>query len=69
MATLGEWMKMLHANRGKQIPLTILRNHKQQNLTLETAPKNHSRLVPGAFSFLYRHTPGANLDWINFQLR
>lgn len=45
MATLGEWMKMLHANRGRSIPLTVVRNHKEQTLTLETGNgKNHSQL-------------------------
>lgn len=46
MATLGAWMKMLHANRGRAIPLIIMRDHKQQNLTIQTGNnKNHSQLA------------------------
>lgn len=45
MPTLGAWMKMLHANRGRAIPLVIIREHKQQTLTLQTGNgKNHSQL-------------------------
>lgn len=46
MATLGEWMKMLHANRGKQVQLTLVRNHKEETVTLEAAKgKNHGELI------------------------
>jgi serine protease Do len=46
MATLGEWMKMLHANRGKQIQLTLMRNHKEETVTLEASKsKNHGETV------------------------
>jgi serine protease Do len=45
MATLGEWMKMLHANRGKQVQLTLVRNHKEETVTLEAAKgKNHGEI-------------------------
>jgi len=49
MATLNEWTKMLHANRGKQVQLTLVRNHKEQTVTLEPGNgKNHSELIqPG----------------------
>ncbi|MGB7188667.1 MAG: PDZ domain-containing protein [Acidobacteriaceae bacterium] len=51
MATLGEWMKMIHANRGKQIPITLIRNRKQQTFTLQTTTgRHHSQLlVPHSF--------------------
>lgn len=54
MATLGEWMKMLHANRGKQVQITLIRNRKEQTITLEAATgKNHSELiVPDSLSLL-----------------
>ncbi len=46
MATLGEWMKMLHANRGKLIQLTLIRNRKEQTTTLQAGgKKSHSELV------------------------
>jgi membrane-associated protease RseP (regulator of RpoE activity) len=54
MATLNEWMKMLHANRGKQVQVTLVRNHKEQTVTLEAgSAKNHGELiVPESFQFL-----------------
>jgi serine protease Do len=46
MATLNEWMKMLHANRGKQVQLTLVRNHKEETVTLEARKgKNHGELI------------------------
>jgi serine protease Do len=46
MATLSEWTKMVHANRGKQVQLTLVRNHKEQTVTLEPGNgKTHSELV------------------------
>ena len=46
MATLNEWMKMLHANRGKQVQITLIRNRKEQTVTLEAqANKNHGELI------------------------
>lgn len=69
MATLGAWMKMLHANRGKQIPLTVIRNRKEQSITLQTAArKNHSWLHPSGFSIFDSH-PGPRIGWIDYQTR
>jgi serine protease Do len=69
MATLGGWMKMLHANRGKQIPLTVIRNRKDQNLTLQTgARKSHSWLQPGGLS-IFDTRPGPGVGWIDYQLQ
>lgn len=46
MATLNEWMKMLHANKGKQVQLTLVRNRKEQTVTLDAANgKSHSELI------------------------
>lgn len=46
MATLNEWMKMLHTNRGKQVQLTLVRNKKEETLTLvDESGKNHGALV------------------------
>ena len=49
MATLNTWIKTLHANRGKQMQVTIVRNHKEQTLSLTTSdPKHKGELVwPG----------------------
>lgn len=57
MPTLGAWMKMLHANRGRAIPLVIIRDHKQQTLTLQTENgKNHSQLLLPAEPLLFIST-------------
>jgi predicted metalloprotease with PDZ domain len=46
MATLGEWMKMLHSNRGKQVQITLIRNRIQQTVTLDDAHgKNRGELA------------------------
>lgn len=46
MATLNEWMKMLHANRGKPVEVTLMRNHKEETVTLEAAAgKSHGELI------------------------
>jgi S1-C subfamily serine protease len=70
MATLDEWMKMLHASRGKAIPLTLIRNRKEQTLVLQTETrKKHSQLmVPGNLPLL---DSGINTDvgtsWISYR--
>lgn len=70
MATLAEWMKMLHANRGKQIPLTVIRNRHEETLTLQTrARKNHSWFRPDRLSIRPSGYPGAQFAWIDFQTR
>lgn len=54
MPTLGTWMKMLHANRGRAIPLVIIRDHKSQTLTLQTGNgKSHSQLLLPADPLLF----------------
>src|SRR5271156_3260380 len=46
MATLNTWLKTLHANRGKQMQITIVRNHKEQTLSLTAGdPKHKGELV------------------------
>jgi serine protease Do len=49
MPTLNTWFKTLHANRGKQMQVTIVRNHKEQTLSLQAGdPKHKGELVwPG----------------------
>jgi serine protease Do len=49
MATLGEWMKMLHANRGKQVQLTLVRNHKEETVTLEAGKSRGEIVMPNSF--------------------
>jgi serine protease Do len=36
MKTPNDWNKSLHSNQGKSVPLTVLRDHKEQILTLQT---------------------------------
>lgn len=46
IATLNEWTKMLHANRGKQVQITLIRNRKEQTTMLQAgAKRNHSDLA------------------------
>lgn len=67
MATLGEWMKMLHANRGKDIPLELIRDRKQQTLTLKTGTnKHHSLLAPSRLPLL-ESGPEAGVGWISYR--
>ncbi|MGH9587283.1 MAG: PDZ domain-containing protein [Acidobacteriaceae bacterium] len=73
MATLGEWMKMLHANRGKNIPINLIRNRQQQTVTLQTAAnhKRHSLLAPDRLPLLDSspgyNSPGAGTAWISYR--
>lgn len=46
MATLNDWAKMLHANRGKIVQITLMRNRKEQTTMLQAGEKkNHSELI------------------------
>lgn len=66
MATLGEWMKMLHANRGKAIPLDVIRNRTQQTVTLQTGNgRHHSLLMPSQLPLFYSNS-GPGTDWISY---
>ena len=45
MATLNEWAKTIHANRGKQVQVTIFRNRREQTLTMQAGePKRKGEL-------------------------
>lgn len=70
MATLGAWMKMIHANRGKQIPITLIRNRKEQTLTLQTAARRHhgQLMLPGALPFP-NQSPNTSVAWISYHPR
>lgn len=40
MASRADWLKSLHNNRGKQVQLTVMRNKKEQTLSMQAgAPK------------------------------
>ena len=39
--TLNSWAKTIHANRGKQVQVTIVRNHKEQTLNLQAGDARH----------------------------
>jgi predicted metalloprotease with PDZ domain len=41
MATLSDWAKTIHANRGKQVQVTIFRNHKEETLSMQTGEGKH----------------------------
>jgi predicted metalloprotease with PDZ domain len=44
IATLGDWERALHSNQGKPAQVTILRDKKQQTLTLQVDSKRHGML-------------------------
>jgi serine protease Do len=41
MATLSDWAKTIHANRGKQVQVTIFRNHKEETLSMQAGDARH----------------------------
>jgi serine protease Do len=45
IATLADWERALHANQGKPVQLTILREKKQQTLTLQVDSKHNRSAV------------------------
>jgi serine protease Do len=42
IATVADWDRALRSNQGKPVQVTILRDKKQQNLTLQVDSKHHS---------------------------
>jgi S1-C subfamily serine protease len=44
IATLSDWERALHSNQGKPVQVTILRDRKQQTLTLQVDSKRHGLL-------------------------
>jgi len=48
ISTSSDWERALHANQGKPVQVTVLRDRKQQTLTLQVDSKRHSAVEPGA---------------------
>ncbi len=44
IATVADWDRALRSNQGKPVQVTILRDKKQQNLTLQVDSKHHSEV-------------------------
>ncbi len=44
IATMADWERALHSNQGKPVQVTILRDKKQQTLTLQVDSKRHGLL-------------------------
>ncbi|MGA3162544.1 MAG: PDZ domain-containing protein [Terracidiphilus sp.] len=44
IATLADWERALHSNQGKTVQVTVLRDRKQQTLTLQVDSKRHGLL-------------------------
>jgi serine protease Do len=50
--TLNTWMKTIHANRGKQVQVTIVRNRKEQIVSLQAGdPRHKGELVMPDFDW------------------
>ena len=41
MPTLNTWLKAIHANRGKQVQVTIVRNRKEETVSLQAGEARH----------------------------
>jgi serine protease Do len=41
IATTADWDRALRANQGKPVPVTILRDRRQQSVTLQVDTKHH----------------------------
>ncbi|MGA3009788.1 MAG: PDZ domain-containing protein [Terracidiphilus sp.] len=46
IATLGDWERALHTHRGKQVQVTVLRDRRQQTVTLQVDSKHCGMLEP-----------------------
>jgi S1-C subfamily serine protease len=44
VATLGDWERALHAHRGRQVQVTVLRDRRQQTITLRVDSKHCGKL-------------------------
>ncbi|MGA2833531.1 MAG: PDZ domain-containing protein [Terracidiphilus sp.] len=42
--TMGDWERALHAHRGRQVQVTVLRDRKQQTITLQVDSKHCGKL-------------------------
>jgi serine protease Do len=58
IATMADWERALHANLGKPVQVTVLRDRKQQTLTLQVDSKRHGLLE---FEELFPAEDGAAL--------
>jgi hypothetical protein len=58
IATMADWERALHANLGKPVQVTVLRDRKQQTLTLQVDSKRHGLLE---FDELFPAEDGAAL--------
>lgn len=46
ISTSSDWERALHANQGKAVQVVVLRDRKQQTLTLQVDSKRHSAVEP-----------------------
>jgi membrane-associated protease RseP (regulator of RpoE activity) len=66
IATLADWDRALLANQGKPVQVTVLRDRKQQTLTLQVDSKRHSELE---MEDLFPAGDGAALAWIGPEIK
>jgi S1-C subfamily serine protease len=56
MVSSTEWVKVVHDNRGKPLSIVVLRDRKEQTLTLIPDTKKRSSLIPRLWPGVARHT-------------
>ena len=62
LATSGDWTKMMHENRGKKVSVVVLRDKKEQTLTLIPDSKKRSSVDS-------KSAPGGNGAPMGFTLK
>ena len=55
ITTSGDWVRIMRDNKGRAIPVVVLRERREQTLTMIPNAKHHSSLLP---EFWTRHGSG-----------
>lgn len=63
MTTSADWERALRSNQGKQVQVTVLRDKKQQVITLQVDSKHHQGAVEHKAIFPSAHPTMAAEDW------
>jgi C-terminal processing protease CtpA/Prc len=66
VTTVADWDRALRANRGKSVPVTILRDRKQQTITLQVDSRRHGAVL---FEGLYQGGDPAQVAALGQKMR